>query len=210
MTWHRLLLLILLSALLLVSVRAAESVRAFPGAGEADLARGLPADAFRLRLLPQREVIEGYNFWIQLDDVATMIVSLIVSNLGQTNQPAVAVSQVLVARSGHLLLGTGDHALRLNQRVPDAESGYAVPREVRSIISGDGMRLELSVPTDRYLHRIYMLEDLNPLLRAFIRAFIARPYVYRYRAPATVQRTRDGVTSRIAGLFVGELIFVNE
>jgi len=353
------------------AVQASEPVRPFPGSSPTDLTRGLPATAFQPRLLPEREAIESYSLWIQLEDGASLLVSLLISNMGRPRQPAVAVSlypasgprleanlelppdalshsatrvqagrnsleqltdgryrlrlavplkgggdlsadltlaptvppyrrgegrvelgssrrffelmvlfprarvegqytyggtvrpargmaygdhtaqnvwphhianrwfnfrffsdelvvactsfvtpprfgtrpvaHVVVADASRLLFATDQPDLQLRRTARDPESSYLIPQEVHTVLTGDGMRIELNVPTPRPLERLYLLQDLNPLLRAFLRTFIARPYTYRYRVPAVARVTqRDGSSSRVNGTFLAELIFVNE
>lgn len=71
---------------------AAPGLVAFPGAEPGDLGRPLPASALSPRLLENREALECYSLWAQLDDGSTLLASLLISNLGRARQPAVHIS----------------------------------------------------------------------------------------------------------------------
>lgn len=359
-------------ALLASSLVAASTITVFPGAESQDLTRPPPANAFTPRLLPEREAIESYGFWIQTSDNATVLISLLISNLGKARQPAVhisvypssgpmieafeeyepeslvtgphkilfkrnhferledghyrlrfaaprtggsgevtgelnfapriqtyqrgdgkvyfddanrrfemlllmpygstqghitvdgtvraiegigyidhtsqnlwahhvatrwfnyrffspelfvactsfvtpprygsmSISHVLVARNGEPLFASDQQVLQMKDQKEDPVSGYKIPQSIYSTMAGDGHRLEISVPDTHFIERMDLLGEVNLLLRTFVRAFIARPYTYRYRQPATAWLTRRGGTmTQHRGIFVGELIHVNE
>jgi hypothetical protein len=110
-----------------------------------------------------------------------------------------------------LRFAAGGPSPALMRRVVDPVSGYAVPQEVRSSLSGDGMKIDLQVSTPTYLRRMDILENVNFLLRTIVRTFIARPYTYWFRARATAEVTHaDGTVTHVPGTFLGEMIFVND
>lgn len=357
------------------TILAASTLNAFPGVDASDITRPPSGNIFGPRLLPEREAVEGYGFWVQLDDGSTLLLSLLISNLGKPQQPAIhlslyppsgtpieafeehaagslkygdahlvfqrnhleklsdgkirlrfavplagktaekreitgdltftpimqpyrrgdgkvyfegdqkrfelvllmpygkveghytlgdkvvptkgfgyidhtsqniwahhiatrwfnyrffspelfiactsfttppnygsmSISHVLVGRHGEPLFASDQHALQLSQLSEDPVSGYSVPGAIRTTVAGDGHRLEINLPQTPYLDRMDMLEDVNVLLRTFVRAFVARPYTYRYRLPATAFLTRRGGTmTQHQGMLIAELIHVNE
>ncbi len=106
---------------------------------------------------------------------------------------------------------TGKQALELTGAVFDTWSGYEVPGHVRAVVQGPGVQVELALDTSpNLLSKEYILAPLNPLVRAVISTFIARPYTYRYRARVIARVTSaDGTSRPVPGTFVGEMIFVN-
>lgn len=359
-------------ALLASGVVSASTITVFPGAEAQDLTRPPPANAFTPRMLPEREAIESYGFWVQTSDNNTLLISFLISNLGKARQPAVhvsiyppdgraieafeehepeslvtgpskvlfkrnhlekmedgryrlrfaaprtkgteevtgelyftprmqtyqrgdgkvyfddankrfemlllmpygtvkghvsvgaqviqiegvgyidhtsqnlwahhvatrwfnyrffspeifvactsfvtppkygamSISHVLVARNGEPLFASDQQVLQMKDATEDSVSGYKIPRSIYSTLAGDGHRLEISVPDVKFIERMDLLAEVNLFLRTFVRAFIARPYTYRYRQPATAWVTRRGGTlTQHRGTFIGELIYVNE
>lgn len=120
------------------------------------------------------------------------------------------VTHAVVGRGGEPLFATDQQDLKLEGLTVDPTSGYALPRQVRSTLAGEGYRLELSFDTQRWLDRQDLLGDVNPVIKAMVRALIARPFAYRFRAPAQAILTRKGSAPvTYTGQVVAELIFVN-
>lgn len=122
------------------------------------------------------------------------------------------LSHLLVSRGDEPLFATDQHALELLKPQPDPASAYLLPTAMSSTAAGDGLRVDLKLEELRPLDCLDLLEDLNPLLRTLVRAFIARPYTWRYRCPAQVHlqpRGSSATPSVHQGTLVAELIHVN-
>jgi hypothetical protein len=100
----------------------------------------VPTHAFKPRLWPEKEFIESYTFWIQLDGGDTILVSLLISNLGHPQQPGVAVA--LYPASGPSFRSAVDYPsdrLKIQgDKIAFADSTYEKV--------GDKYRLRLNMP----------------------------------------------------------------
>ena len=109
------------------------------------------------------------------------------------------------------VFATDQHQLELTDERRDDWSGYDIPGQVLSLVRGDGVTVQIRLETGAHLlSKTYILAPLNPVVRAVISAFIARPYTYRYRARVEAEVVYpDGSKRSILGTMVAEMIFVN-
>jgi len=115
------------------------------------------------------------------------------------------------AQKGRLLHVSNKARVRTTRRARHDESGYGVPAQIKLAVDDGPLRLRATVTRQRLMGEFDVLQQLNPVFRAFIRVFFANPWIFRNDSAVDLTwKLGDGVERRQQTKGMHEVIYVNE
>lgn len=100
--------------------------------------------------------------------------------------------------------------LSARRRIKDKDSGYMVPQYVIYRGEKDGVRVKLEIKHQQLYDKMDILGQFNPVLRTLLRALIANPWLFRYRADFNLTLEKDGKTTQISRQGYTEWALLNQ
>ena len=121
------------------------------------------------------------------------------------------VYYLFLARDGRLVHVSDTARIRTTRRVRHEASGYLVPARVEIAVDDARLRLRATATRQRLVGEFDVLQQLNPVFRAFIRVFFANPWIFRNDAAVDLAWSLDGEPEqKLHAAGMHEVIYVNE
>ncbi|UCD84478.1 MAG: hypothetical protein JSU92_14620 [Deltaproteobacteria bacterium] len=126
-----------------------------------------------------------------------------------------SANMLMLAQDDKIIFNTTEFSYVPSRFKPDKDTGYRVPYQFELKASGSGaspepaFSLEGKIEIEHLLERCDVLEHIGSLQRSFVKAFISKPYLYRFQSGYDLNLKVGDQTRHLTGKGFSEANFMD-